>query len=201
MHRCNEHKTFPHISSTPHIHHRRRCQTTMNIYGIYSAVKSSSWLNEKMSCNGFYSCSIISAEKSVAPPTLTPNYSRSPVYKHRPVVPSTSSNFQAADIVRSETPERSTINKQLSQIKGKLNPVKEMQFLARQNTDQDVCRNLNTNPNSSDSRFNYSPKFRCTSMHFLLCFFFLFYSFERTPTRRHSTSKECSGKRTISVHR
>lgn len=81
--------------------------------------------------------SIIGGEKSSAPPT--PNYSRSPVYKHRPIVPSTSSQYQAPDVVRSETPDRSTINEQLNKIKGKLNPVKEMQILARQNTNEDVC--------------------------------------------------------------
>lgn len=57
------------------------------------------------------------------------------VYKIRPPSPT-----PTALIARSEAPERSVLNDDLNAIRGKLNPVKELQLLGRQNSGNDqVC--------------------------------------------------------------
>lgn len=58
---------------------------------------------------------------------------RPTVYKRRPSSPSPN-----APIIRAtDTAQRSAINEDLSAIRGKLNPVKELQMLARQNSNND----------------------------------------------------------------
>ena len=59
--------------------------------------------------------------------------SRPTVYKRR-----TSSPSPNAPIIRAnDAPQRSVINEDLSAIRGKLNPVKELQMLARQSSNND----------------------------------------------------------------
>lgn len=84
----------------------------------------------------FFYFSVIPHEESVS------NYNssslRPAVYKKRPVTLTSSS--KPSIIIRNEAPERSVINEDLSKLKGKLNPVKEMQILAKQNSNsEDVC--------------------------------------------------------------
>lgn len=57
---------------------------------------------------------------------------RPAVYKRRPSSPNPN-----VPIIRSEAPERSVVNEDLSAIRGKLNPVKELQLLGRQNSNND----------------------------------------------------------------
>lgn len=57
---------------------------------------------------------------------------RPAVYKRRPSSPNPN-----VSIIRSEAPERSVVNQDLSAIRGKLNPVKELELLARQNSNND----------------------------------------------------------------
>lgn len=59
--------------------------------------------------------------------------SRPNVYKRRPSSPSPN-----APIIRaSDAPQRSVVNENLNAFRGKLNPVKELQMLARQNSSND----------------------------------------------------------------
>lgn len=59
--------------------------------------------------------------------------SRPNVYKRRPSSP----NPNAPIIRANDTPQRSAINEDLNSVRGKLNPVKELQMLARQSSNND----------------------------------------------------------------